>query len=90
MTNHGLLWSPRTLLVLLLTMLGGASAAQKRIDVPTRVGVVQPVYLTTAHAPQTSVILFPGGSGVVAAVRNKLPAACGSALRRARHDGGSD
>jgi alpha-beta hydrolase superfamily lysophospholipase len=51
---------------------GRVSVAQERIDLPTRPGVTQPVYITTAPAPKASVILFPGGGGIVAQVRNNF------------------
>jgi alpha-beta hydrolase superfamily lysophospholipase len=48
------------------------ATAQERIDLPTQPGVTQPVYITAAPAPRASLILFPGGSGVVAQVRNNF------------------
>ncbi len=56
----------------LLAALGGGAAAQERIDVPTRPGVTQPVYFTASPSAVASVILFPGGNGVVASVRNNF------------------
>lgn len=65
-----LFWLP----VLIALCLGSAPAswAQERIDLPTRQGVTQPIYLTAARNPVASAILFPGGSGVVSAVRNNF------------------
>ena len=58
--------------VLALIWLGNAALAQERVDLTTRPGVTQPVYLTTVANPTASVILFPGGSGIVAQVRNNF------------------
>jgi hypothetical protein len=49
-----------------------AGGAQERTDLPTRPGVTQPVYITAVPAPSASVILFPGGSGIFAQVRNNF------------------
>ena len=49
-----------------------AAIAQERVDLPSRPGVTQSIYVTTARSPWASVILFPGGSGVVGAVRNNF------------------
>ena len=51
---------------------GRPAASQERVDLPTRPGVTQPVYITAAPSPKASVVLFPGGSGVVAQVRNNF------------------
>lgn len=51
---------------------GGSAMAQERIELPTRAGITQPVLFTAAASPVASVILFPGGSGVVANVRNNF------------------
>jgi hypothetical protein len=60
-------------IIALLLLIGGrAAVAQERVDLPTRPGVTQPVYITAAPAPKASVILFPGGSGVVVQVRNNF------------------
>jgi pimeloyl-ACP methyl ester carboxylesterase len=48
------------------------AAAQERIDLPTRPGVTQPIFLTAARSPWASAVLFPGGSGSVSAVRNNF------------------
>jgi pimeloyl-ACP methyl ester carboxylesterase len=60
------------LVLLILTMFGGRAAAQERIDVPTRPGVTEPVYFTAAVSAAATGILFPGGNGVVASVRNNF------------------
>ena len=46
--------------------------AQQEIDLPTRPGVKQPVYLTEVPSPVATVVLFPGGIGLVSAVRNNF------------------
>jgi pimeloyl-ACP methyl ester carboxylesterase len=60
------------ILALLVLIGGGKAMAQEHLDLPTRPGVTQPVYITTASLPKASVILFPGGSGVVTQVRNNF------------------
>ena len=60
------------LVLAILAGLGGRATAQERIDVPTRSGVTQPVYFTAAPSAAASAILFPGGNGVVASVRNNF------------------
>jgi hypothetical protein len=60
------------LVLFVLVTIGGDAAAQERIDVPTRPGVTQPAYLTASPSPVASAILFPGGNGVVASVRNNF------------------
>ena len=52
-----------------LLLLPSPAAAQDRIDLPTRPGVIQPIYVTTAPNPAASVLLFPGDLGVVAKLR---------------------
>ncbi len=61
-----------TLLLLLLLLLPFGAWAQERLDVPVRPGVTEPVYITPAAKPVGTVVLFPGGSGVVGAVRNNF------------------
>ena len=49
-----------------------AAAASERIELPSR-GGVQPIeYIQAASAPVASVVLFPGGKGVIAEVRNNF------------------
>lgn len=62
----------RGLLALGVVLLAGAAAAQERIELPTRPGVTQPVFLAAVASPKASVILFPGNGGVVAQVRNNF------------------
>jgi pimeloyl-ACP methyl ester carboxylesterase len=52
-----------------LLLLALPAAAQNRIDLPTRPGVTQPVYVTTVPNPAATVLLFPGDLGVVAKLR---------------------
>jgi len=54
------------------TLILGSASAQERIDLATRPGITQPVFITPAPAAAASVILFPGGIGVVAAARNNF------------------
>jgi pimeloyl-ACP methyl ester carboxylesterase len=55
-----------------LLLLPLPAAAQDRIDLPTRPGVIQPIYVTTVPNPAATVLLFPGDQGVVAKVRNNF------------------
>ena len=58
------------LLLLLLFPLG--ARAQDRIEVPTRPGIAVPVDWTPAAKPVATAVLFPGGNGLVSAVRNNF------------------
>jgi pimeloyl-ACP methyl ester carboxylesterase len=60
----------RVLAVWLLLISG--AAAQERVDVQSRPGVIQPVYITAAANPKATVLLFPGGSGVYAQLHNNF------------------
>ena len=60
----------RILVVLLLLPL--VVHAQERIEVPTRPGIAVPITVTPAAKPVGTVVLFPGGSGQVSAVRNNF------------------
>jgi pimeloyl-ACP methyl ester carboxylesterase len=53
-------------------LLAGTAVAQERVDVPSRPGVTEPVYLTAVANPKASVLLFPGGIGLVAKVRGNF------------------
>ncbi len=58
---------------LLLTLSALSASAEERIELHTRPGIVQPIFfIAAAAAPTASVILFPGGSGVVAEVRENF------------------
>lgn len=61
----------RRILALLL-LLPGIAMGQQRVDVPSRPGVTVPVTITQAAQPVGTVVLFPGGSGQVAAIRNNF------------------
>ena len=60
------------LAVLALLAMGLNVSAQERVDITTRPGVVQPVYFTAAASPVANAVLFPGGNGVFAEVRNNF------------------
>jgi pimeloyl-ACP methyl ester carboxylesterase len=65
--------TPLLAIIALLLVIGGRTAvAQERVDLPTRPGVTLPVCVTAAPTPKASIILFPGGSGVVVQVRNNF------------------
>ena len=49
----------------------GPSAAV-RVELQSRPGIVQPVLFTAANAPVASVILFPGGNGVLGGLSNNF------------------
>lgn len=51
-------------LILLVAFCRTAIAAQA-VEVPTRPGVTQEIFVTTAAHPAATVLLFPGGSGLV-------------------------
>ncbi len=53
-------------------VVASAARSEERIDLPTRPGVTQPIYLTQAREPVASAILFPGSIGVVQAERNNF------------------
>ncbi len=60
--------------ILIALWLGFAPTAwaEERIDLPTRPGVTQPIYLTVARNPVASAIMYPGSNGVVSAERNNF------------------
>jgi pimeloyl-ACP methyl ester carboxylesterase len=60
----------RVLAVWLLLI--STAAAQERVDVQSRPGVTQPVYIFAAPSPKATVLLFPGGDGVYAQLRNNF------------------
>ncbi len=67
-----MLQSLLAIIALLPLIRGQTAVAQERVDLPTRPGVTLPVYITAAPTPKASVILFPGGSGVIVQVRNNF------------------
>lgn len=63
----------RVALVLwLVAAFGGRAMAEERVELSARPGVIQPVFFTAVSAPVASVILFPGGIGVVGSVRQNF------------------
>jgi len=46
--------------------------AAVRVELPSRPGIVQPVLFTAANAPVASVILFPGGDGILSGLGNNF------------------
>jgi pimeloyl-ACP methyl ester carboxylesterase len=58
-------------LVLLLAA-GRAALAQDTINLSTRPGVTQSIYVTQVSNPAATVLLFPGSTGVVRAVRGNF------------------
>ena len=60
-------------ILLLAVILGtGGASSQERIEFATRPGVTQPVLFIAAPSAVASVILFPGGSGVIVNVRSNF------------------
>jgi pimeloyl-ACP methyl ester carboxylesterase len=53
-------------------LLIGSAAAQERVDLQSRPGVIQSVYITAVANPNASVLLFPGAGGVYAQSRNNF------------------
>ncbi|HLY89302.1 MAG TPA: alpha/beta hydrolase [Acetobacteraceae bacterium] len=53
-------------------LLIGSAIAQERVDVQSRPGVTQPVYITAAANPRATVLLFPGAAGVYEHSRNNF------------------
>lgn len=47
---------------------GAATSSAERVELPSRPGVTQPILFTAASAPAASVILFPGGNGVLSSL----------------------
>lgn len=59
-------------LLLPMVLISLAARAEQAILLPTRPGVTQPILFTSVVHPVASVILFPGGSGVVRQVHNNF------------------
>lgn len=59
-------------LVVVLAAAAAAAAAEDRIELHSRPGIIQPILYVPASAPVASAILFPGGGGVIAGVRNNF------------------
>jgi hypothetical protein len=60
------------LAMLLLAPIGFAARAEEAINLPTRPGVTQTIYITTVANPAATVLLFPGAFGVVRVVRGNF------------------
>lgn len=58
--------------LLVLVLAAGHAAAEDRIELHSRPGIVQPILYLPASAPVASAVLFPGGGGVIAGVRNNF------------------
>lgn len=58
--------------LLVLVLAAGSAAAEDRIELHSRPGIVQPILYVPASAPVASAVLFPGGGGVIAGVRNNF------------------
>jgi pimeloyl-ACP methyl ester carboxylesterase len=65
-------WLGIMVLVTLMLLPWVATRAQQRVDLQSRPGVVEPIYVTDVPSPKATVILFPGGVGVIASVRNNF------------------
>ncbi|MGH7007885.1 MAG: hypothetical protein ACRED7_05750 [Stellaceae bacterium] len=61
-----------SLLAFVAMLAAGRALAEDRIELHSRPGVVQPILYAPASAPIASVVLFPGGRGVIAEVQNNF------------------
>jgi pimeloyl-ACP methyl ester carboxylesterase len=52
-------------LTFMLLLLPLTAAAEERIDLPTRPDVIQPIYVATVAHPAATILLFPGGLGII-------------------------
>nr|WP_294503520.1 alpha/beta hydrolase [uncultured Rhodopila sp.] len=59
-------------LVVLFVLLSSLARAEERFDLPSRPGVIQPIYATFSAGARASVILFPGGNGLYASGRKNF------------------
>jgi pimeloyl-ACP methyl ester carboxylesterase len=59
-------------LVVLALLAALPARAEERVELPVRQGVTLPLLVTPAANPVGSVLLLPGGTGVVAQVRNNF------------------
>jgi pimeloyl-ACP methyl ester carboxylesterase len=50
----------------------GSAVAQERVDLQSRPGVTEPVYITAVANPKASVLLFPGAGGEYTQSRNNF------------------
>lgn len=62
----------RGIVAILVLLQIGTARAEELFNLPTRPGVTQPIYATTTAAPAATLLLFPGGIGVVSRVRNNF------------------
>jgi hypothetical protein len=60
------------LLFLALLLITPRAEAEERVDLPTRPGVTEPIYITATSSPVATAILFPGGNGVYADMRQNF------------------
>jgi hypothetical protein len=60
------------LLLLGLLLISLRAEAEERIDLPIRPGITQPIYITATSNPVATAILFPGGNGVYAGMRQNF------------------
>ena len=71
-----------SVIALICMLIGWPAVAQERIDLPLDGGVTQPVYVTLAAKPLASLVLFPGGDGVYAALHANFLVRIAPALAR--------
>ena len=58
--------------LLVFVLAAGHAAAEDRIELHSRPGIIQPILYVPASTPVASAVLFPGGGGVIAGVRNNF------------------
>lgn len=68
----GLFRTAVSLLAFATVLTAGRAAAEDRVELHSRPGIVQPILYLPASSPVASVVLFPGGPGVVANVQNNF------------------
>lgn len=61
-----------SLLAVVAVLAAGRAAAEDRIELHSRPGVVQPILYLPASVPVASAVLFPGGRGVIAGEQNNF------------------
>ena len=61
-----------SLLVFGIVLTAGGAAAEDRIELHSRPGIVQPILYVSASAPVASVVLFPGGVGVISVTQGNF------------------
>lgn len=70
--SSGLFRTAVSLLAFAAVLTAGRAAAEDRVELHSRPGIVQPILYLPAPAPIASAVLFPGGGGVIAGVRNNF------------------